>query len=209
MKAVLSKAADRILTTLLSLTVLSALLPACAPTATIVPTSMESEIETEEEAVYAAAFDELYGEPRMYVLVEKTSPSIQGLEGLDSILALILPQMTGMDETTADNFRVRNNAEDPVRPDMELGLPYVVLTDAEFKEIFAINTSGWDIFYTRFPNSPGLTTISQVGFNEELTQALVYVGTISHWLSGVGYYVLLEKTDGTWQVVQQVSAWVS
>ena len=51
--------------------------------------------------------------------------------------------------------------------------------------------------------------ISQVGFNETLDQALVYVGTMSHWLAGAGYYVLLNKVNGAWIVDQQVMTWIS
>ncbi len=197
------------LSALLTLTLSSALLSACAPDSTSVPTPAEAELQAEEQAVYAAVFDEIFGEPRIYVLVAETSPGIEGVEGLDSIINSILPQMTGLDEETAGSFRVRNEAAYPVRPDMDLGLPYVLLTDAEFDEIFAINTSGWDVFYTRYPNSPGMTTVSQVGFNDDYTQALVYVGTMSHWLAGAGYYILLEKSFGAWQVDQQVMAWIS
>ncbi len=200
---------ERTLSALLALTVFGALLAACTPLATPAPTLAEAEVEVEEQAVYVAVFEELFGDPQMYVLMSETSPGIEGEEGMDSILEFILPQMTGLDEETATSFQVRNEAAYPVRADMDLGLPYVLLTHDEANQIFAINTDGWDVFYTRYPNSPGLTTVSQVGFNADFTQALVYVGTQSHWLAGAGYYVLLEKSFGTWQIEQQVMAWIS
>jgi len=38
---------------------------------------------------------------------------------------------------------------------------------------------------------------------------LVYVGTLSHWLAGAGYIVLLKKVNGAWIVDQQVMTWIS
>jgi len=184
-------------------------LPACGPASTSVPTPQESDIQTEEQAVYTALFDDVFGEPRMYVLRDMTSPGIEGVKSMDSIFSLSLSQLTGLEDGTADSFRIRNDDAYPVPADMDLGLPYVLLSDAEFEQIFSINTSGWDVFYTRYPDSPGLTTISRVGFNEDFTQALVYVGTMSYWLAGSGYYVLLEKSLGAWRVDQQVMAWIS
>lgn len=209
MKRALLRSPERSPSALLALVVFSALLSACAPASTAIPTPAEADLQAGEQAVYAAVFAEIYGEPRMYVLVDETSPGIEGVEGLDSIFDSILPQMTGLDEGTAASFRVRNEAASPLRPDMDLGLPYVLLTKAGFDEIFALNTSGWDVFYTRYPNSAGMTTVSQVGFNDDFTQALVYVGTISHWLAGVGYYILLERSSGAWRIEQQVMAWIS
>jgi hypothetical protein len=172
----------QITTALLAAALMCFCLPGCNGTSTPEPAPMESEVESEQEAVYAAAFDEIYGEPRMYVLREMSEPGIEGVDGLEA--------------ETLEDFARRNETEMTVGATMELGLPYVILGEDEFNEIFNINTSGWDLFYTRFPNSPGMTTVSQVGFNQALDQALVYVGTISNWLAGWGVYLLLEKQDG-------------
>lgn len=205
----MDKTCSRIVSALLALTILGVALPACTPVSTSVPTPAESVLQIEEQAVYTALFAESFGEPQMYVLMSETAPGIEGVEGLDATLAYILPQLPDMVAETADSFRVRNQAAYPVRPDMDLGLSYVLLTRDEMNQIFDVNTSGWDVFYTRYPNSPGLTTVSRVGFNADFTQALVYIGTQSHWLAGAGYYVLLEKVDDAWTVVQQIMAWIS
>jgi len=202
----MSKLPLRVLSILL---ILSAFLPACAGTSTDAPTPTETELRPEEQAAYAAAFTELYGEVRLYVLRDMTSPGIEGVEGLDAVFDNLLPQLTGLEDETRENFRLRNEAPASVPPDMDLLLPYVLLTDADFEVIFAQNTSGWDVFYTRYPNSPGMTTVSRIGFNADFTQALLYVGTMSHWLAGAGYYLLLEKSSGAWQVLQQVMGWIS
>lgn len=193
----------------LSLLILFLLGAGCAPASTALPTPTAPDIEAEEEAVYAALFDQMYGEPQMLVLMAVTETTPMSVENTDSTLEYVLSQMSDVAEETVAGFRSRNDAAYPLRPDMDLGLPYVLLTRDQFNEIFDVNTSGWDVFYTRYPNSPGLTSVSRVGFNADFTQALVYIGTQSHWLAGSGHYVLLEKTDGKWQVEQQVMTWIS
>jgi hypothetical protein len=75
--------------------------------------------------------------------------------------------------------------------------------------LFNQNQDGWQLFYEQYPGTPGITTISQVGFNVNFDQALVYVGTMSHWLAGAGYFMLLNKVNGAWIVDQQVMSWIS
>lgn len=198
-----------IFTILFLLTLPAAALTSCAAAPPILPTPTTAQLEEEEQAVYKALFDGMYGEPRMYVLMSETATDIQSVDNTDSTLEYVLAQMTGVDGETAASYRVRNDAAYPVRADMDLGLPYVLLTRNEMNLIFDVNTSGWDVFYTRYPNSPGITTISRIGFNADFTQALVYIGTQSHWLAGAGYYVLLVKVSGTWKIEQQVMVWIS
>jgi hypothetical protein len=173
------------------------------------PTPSAAELQAEEARVYTALFDEIYGEPRMYVLSEQSTPGMEGAEALESIIGTYLPRLTNLEARTADSFRLRNETAASLPADMELGPPYILLTDSDFRQIFALNTSGWSVFYDRYPNSPGMTTVSRVGFNDDLTQALLYAATWSNWLAGSGHYYLLEKVDGTWQIIQQVMAWIS
>jgi hypothetical protein len=182
---------------------------ACKQDATPVPTPIEVDLQAEEASVYAALFTEIYGEPRMYVLMEQSSPGMDGVEALDSIIDTYLTRFSDLEAETAESFRLGNETATSLPPDMEIGLPYVLLTQADFDQIFALNTSGWDVFYTRYPNSPGMTTVSRVGVNDDFTQAFLYAGTWSNWLAGAGFYYLLEKVDGEWVILQQVMAWIS
>jgi hypothetical protein len=126
-----------------------------------------------------------------------------------STLDRMIQNMHNVDQKTADSFRVRNDAAYPVLPGMDLGNAYVLLSQAEMRQIFSQNRDGWQLFYEKYPVAPGITTLSRVGFNTTLDQALVYVGTLSHWLAGAGYYVLLKKVNGVWIVDQQVMSWIS
>jgi hypothetical protein len=112
-------------------------------------------------------------------------------------------------QATVDSFRSRNEAAHPFPPDLDLGVPYSLLSQDQRNQIFGQNQSGWEVFYANYPNSPGITTLSRAGFNAAFDQALVYVGTQSNWLAGAGYYILMKKVNGAWTIDQRVMTWIS
>jgi hypothetical protein len=187
---------------------LAVILAACTGTPAPASTPSAEQMDVEEQAVYAALLRNLYS-ASSYVIMVLTATGPVGVEDTASTLDHIVQNMHAVDLETADSFRVRNDAVYPVRPDMDLGSGYVLLSQGEMSQIFSQNRDGWQLFYEQNPDAPGITTLSRVGFNKSLDQALVYVGTISHWLAGAGYYILLKKVDGSWIVDQQVMTWIS
>ncbi len=103
-----------------------------------------------------------------FVIMDTTATSPGGVGDTASTLDRILQDMHGVDQETADSFRVRNDAAYPVRPDMDLGSAYVLLSQSEMSQIFSQNQDGWQLFYEQYPDAPGITTLSQVGFNDTL-----------------------------------------
>src|SRR5712664_480411 len=63
-------------------------------------------------------------------------------------------------------------------------------------------------FQKKFPHNLGFITLSGVGFNPTRTQAVFY---IDHFcgLCGGGRYVLMEKINGSWRVLDEHSTWIS
>ncbi|HEY5270773.1 MAG TPA: hypothetical protein VII97_10580 [Anaerolineales bacterium] len=187
---------------------LAIILAACAGTPTPTSTPSAGQMDTEEQPVYAALLQKLYS-ASSYVIMDTTATSPGGVGDTASILDNIMQNMHAVDQKTLDSFRARNDAGYPVRPDMDLGTAYVLLSQAEMSQIFGQNRDGWQFFYEQYPDASGITTFSRVGFNNTLDQALVYVGTMSHYLAGAGYFVLLKKVNGAWIVDQQVMSWIS
>ena len=184
------------------------ILAACSASPTPEPTPGPGEIAVEEQAVYAAALAELYGAPS-YVLLSTTATDPGGSGNTADTLAFVLDNLPSVDPLTAENFSARNAAETALEDGMQLGAPYVLLTRQEMSDLFSENQNGWDTFYAQHPNAPGITSLSRAGFNPAMTEALVYVGTQSHWLAGAGYFLLLEKVDGVWILRNQVMTWIS
>ena len=184
------------------------ILVACTGSPVPSPTPSSEQLDSEEQAVYAELLQKLYA-TSSYVIMDTTATSPSGVEDTDSTLDLIVQDMRAVDQQTVDSFRDRNDAAHSIRPDMDLGSAYVLLSQVEMSRIFSQNQDGWQVFYDRYPDAPGIINLSRVGFNNGLDQALVYVGTMSHWLAGSGYYVLLKKVNGSWLVDQQVMTWIS
>lgn len=67
----------------------------------------------------------------------------------------------------------------------------------------------WTRFYELYPNSPGLITLSRVGFSTAGEEALVYIGLQAESLVGVGYYCLLWWHDDVWVVDVLSMIWIS
>ena len=191
------------------LILLAILLAACSGTTpTPVPTPSTGQMDAEEQAVYTVLLQKLYS-ASSYVIMDTTTTTPGGVVDTASTLDRVLLDMRGVDQGAADSFLARNDAAHPVHAGMDLGAGYVLLSQAEMTQIFSQNRDGWQLFYEQYPDAPGITTISRVGFNAAFDQALVYVGTMSHYLAGAGYFVLLKKVNGSWVVDQQVMSWIS
>jgi hypothetical protein len=181
---------------------------ACTVKPTATPTPSADQIDVEEQAVYAFLLPKMYRNSK-YVIMATTATNATGVDNTAQTLDYVLQNMHGVETKTVDSFRMRNDTAYPIRPDMTLGGPYTLLSQAGRNQIFGQNQSGWEIFYNRYPQAPGITTLSRVGFNSAFDQALVYIGTQSNWLAGAGYYILLEKGGGVWSIDQQVMTWIS
>jgi hypothetical protein len=191
------------------LLILFIFLTACSPgRPTILPTPAPNQIDQEEQAVYTFLLAKMY-QHTGYVIMANTATSATGVDNTVQTLDYVLQNMHNVAPATLESFRARNATAQILRADMQVGGAYTLLSQTARNQIFSQNQSGWDIFYYRYPQAPGLTTFSKVGFNANLDQALVYMGTQSNWTVGTGYYLLLNKTNGTWSIDQQVMIWVS
>jgi hypothetical protein len=164
--------------------------------------------QVEEQAVYAAILRKMYPAP-MVVLTDHTATDISG-DLSDETLRYIDKNMGGaLTQDLLDGFKARNDQSYPLAEGLNIGVDYVLISDAHMDEIFNDAQDGWDVFYSQYPNAPGIITVSRVGFNNQFDRALVYVGCQSHWLAGAGFYVLLKKVNGEWVVDQKVMTWIS
>ena len=181
---------------------------ACSARPAIFPTPSTVQIGREEQAVYAFLLATQY-QHKEYVIMADTATSVTGVDNTAQTLNYVLQNIHNLAPATLESFRSRNATAQILLSDMQLGGPYTLLSQSARDRIFGQNQSGWDIFYNHYPQAPGITTFSRVGFNAALDQALVYMGTQSNWLAGAGYYILLKKGYGTWSIDQQVMIWIS
>jgi hypothetical protein len=69
--------------------------------------------------------------------------------------------------------------------------------------------SGWEKFYRRFPNSPGIISLSRIGYNTGKTQALVQMGIMYASLGGDGLMIYLRIENNKWKIIRTIPTWVS
>ena len=79
---------------------------------------------------------------------------------------------------------------------LNIEIPYqLVLTNKLRSEIRSFD---WEGFYQQYPDSGGWLEVSAVGFNNDKTVAVVYMGHHCGSLCGGGGFHVLEKKDGQW-----------
>ena len=162
-----------------------------------------------EYAVCSVIIEKMYinDEVRMVVIKE-----LSNLHPLTRNVSLELERLqsdhpTIALETVAD-FQAKNKERSPFDKRFEIRVPFILINEGEYQEIFQ-DPQGWDVFYERYPDSQGLMTLSRVGFNTSMNQALVYVGNQRAGFGGEGYYVLLSKEDQTWTIIKTFGVWIS
>jgi hypothetical protein len=129
-------------------------------------------------------------------------------EELDQTASYLREGLEGVEEETLADFLAKNRDCHPVAPDLTLDGQLVCVSDEQLQHIFRDN-EGWERFRERFPESTGTLDFSRVGFNSDLTQALVYAGVQVDWLMGQGAYGLYTRTEGGWAQSASVMAWIS
>ena len=162
----------------------------------------EENLDLEEQAIYLVLLSDYHGET--IVLSETTDSGFEFRGQTD------MPGgMPGLSEDLWKDYLARNDKAYPLSRGMEVGVEYVLIDTGEMSEIFNDFEDGWEEFYNRYPGSPGITTLSRAGFNQEGTEALVYMGAQFHYLAGAGNLYRLEKQDGVWKIVDKVMLWIS
>jgi hypothetical protein len=173
-----------------------------SPTITATP-----DLAREEELVYAALLQDNYSSD-LYVLMNLTQTDVIGLADNDTFQR-IEKSLTDLEPETLADFKSRNEESHTLKTSMILGSQYILMSKEDMQSLFGENKNGWDIFYNRYPEVPGIITFSKVGFNQAVDQALVYLGIQSHWLAGSGTYFLMVKKGGTWIIDQSTMTWIS
>ena len=95
-----------------------------------------------------------------------------------------------------EDFKSENAEPRAVLPGRNLGIPYVVVSREEVRQIMGF---GWTNFYDRFPQSGGSVYVSAVGFDAAKERAMVYMGNFCGSECGEERFYFLEKVAGSWR----------
>src|SRR5215510_5847795 len=185
---------------------------------TLIPPKTPSsiDIETEKYAVYSALLRDMYVKNDVKLLViqqaECDSAKADQVPALSSDTGQwAFNQMPSLRPDTIEQFKLETRKCFPVTRELTLPVKYVIVGSKELDRVFRKQGiyGGWNAFYRSYPQSSGVIDMSNVGFNAELNQALVYTRRWGGGLCGAGHIVLLSKDDQGWRVVTEVMTWVS
>jgi hypothetical protein len=124
----------------------------------------------------------------------------------ERMLSYLRENLEGLDEETLNDFLAKNREHHPIEPDLNPGGRLVCVGDEEFEHIFR---DGWARFRREFPESDGTLRFSRVGFDRDVTQAMLYAGQQFDWNVGSGGFRLFSKPDGEWTEAGRAGSWLS
>jgi len=84
-----------------------------------------------------------------------------------------------------------------------------LINPMELDCIFSNQDYGWEKYYQKYPESNGYFSFSRPGFNQEGNEAIIEYGWFGGPLAAEGHLIILEKTDGSWKIVQHLLTWIS
>ncbi|MBI4751385.1 MAG: hypothetical protein HY774_23140 [Acidobacteria bacterium] len=175
----------------------------------IEPFSVES-LE-EEYSVYTAILNR-YLSPtsnvQVLVLRDFAQTETESKKQLHDRVKFVSQNLPALEKKTASNFKKQNRKPFPLQERFTLSVPVHLISDEEFRQLVP-SAADWSGFYKAYPGSPGLLTFSRVGFNRDLTQAVVYLSQVAGPLGGEGVFVLLQKENGVWTPTEEITVWIS
>ena len=156
-------------------------------------------IEAEEYEVFSAVISSLYRDyyPEEQLLVlNATTDDPGGKYYRDEHTREVLNRLRPLLKTTTlKNYRTRNEQAYPLEARPDINRNYVLLS-REDADAALTGSNGW-------------VTVSRVGFDADRNQALLLVINSSGPLRGAGYFVLMVKKNGRWEIGRQETLFVS
>ncbi|MHC4310362.1 MAG: hypothetical protein ACYSSN_10480, partial [Planctomycetota bacterium] len=86
---------------------------------------------------------------------------------------------------------------------------YLIDRKKQFDDYFEENGGGWEKLYQENPNVKGFTTVSIPAYDKDNNILLVYEGTQSHWLAGVGWIIAYKVEKNELIELSRVKLWIS
>ena len=165
--------------------------------------------DQERYAVYSVVLDRMFVRESTKLLVIQDKTGDDFTDNAEQRWENIRKKLAPISQKTIEDFKSRNSQPSSLENKFTLTTKVTFISKSEVDKMFGKGGGWWEAFYKRYPNSPGLITLSNIGFNSEMTEALLYVGHGCGGLCGQGNYVLLVKTNGTWRLERQVMTWIS
>jgi len=167
-------------------------------------------IQREEYIVYSAMIPEEYAEFESRFMLITNSTSLWAHQIAKKDFQFLYPAPV-VSQETLDDFLLRNKTNRWLTRKFDLHVEYVLNDYEEIKRLIGFSNplDDWKDFFKQYPAAHGFIHFSRVGFNQHLNQALVYAGWRCPGLCGQWEFILLEKSNHVWKVINRANRIVS
>jgi hypothetical protein len=181
------------------------------------PPALTNAAPVDRDDVYAAVL-EYYrqGSAGIIVVEDTTSAEIlfRMIPGCDySILRLAREFASDFSAQSLESFLDNNTPPgrtEPLPSSFRVRGPYKLVDQDTAKKYRELNDPDISLALHRvFPNSPGILTFSNAGFNKTGDEALLYAEIYSGSLNAEGTYFVLSRETGVWSIKKAYRRWVS
>lgn len=171
----------------------------------------KKDTKPEEEVIYYVLIREMFKERsgKLFLIDNQTETFSKIGGNLENTLKFINREMKEktVNDIVFEDFKEKNKAAIKISDLTACGEQCILVDHLEINHLLN-RSNGWEQLYEKYPLFSSLITFSQVGFDEQGTKALVYMGYSRGWKSGAGFYFLLIKED-TWKIKEKINVWVS
>lgn len=169
---------------------------------------------SEDMDIYSAAIEYYYpNNQNAYFLCNPKFVKKIGVAKLDNYsYENIKSKIEELDRATYDDFIVNIKHENlTINPKIENNTSAIrLLSKKEFKRFYQERNSiskRWEDITRKHPEMLGIIEFSNLGFNKEKKQALLYLGINSSEYVGSGRMLLMRKKAGRWKVAHSFEMW--
>jgi hypothetical protein len=194
---------------MLALTLLLVIIP--TPSAQAAARVKPAASDVDRNIIYAKAISAVFphwqfDEKRISLIVIENQTRIDSYDGPDIADAVIRGVLPSVSADVLADFRIKNASRTGLQPGPTLPIPWKAFDSSEMRGQFP--AGGWFAFYQRYPGSPGLLSVSSIGFNERGDCALVYLAYAYSVDGGQGHIFFLKKRSAKWTIAKHDIVWV-
>jgi hypothetical protein len=153
----------------------------------------------EDYAIYSVLLEEIYKNSQAIIITNRTlEVNLEPATGL----RFVQENCPKLSQEALENFNKNNGYSYSLGQLFQFKPGYVLIGSETLEEIFG--QGSWELFYQKYPHSGGHIMFSRVGYNKELSEALVsYFHSCGRLCSSYGYVRLLKKS-GVWVIKDEI-----
>ncbi len=173
-------------------------------------------LDDEEYAVYSALIQSLYASGAKVLVMDNfvsgcvpVGNNADGEKSWQQSLDKLPAKLPKLSPKTIADFKSKSRICRTIEAKLTLPTKYMLISQAERRAIFSkadVNKS-WQSFNQKYPGANGYINLSNTGFNEDRSQALVNTFRKCGDKCGGERMVLLTKVNGKWGVAATHKIW--